>query len=87
LVGIFKAIFGGWKLCGTDYVALFVSHYIIFISMRIALFASVISDNLLILNRLVTLYEIKQSMFYKLSKRVRTVFWHSFFQFRFAGPI
>ncbi len=73
VIGIFYHIFGGWKLCGTDYATVFVQFYLLLLPIRIAFFASVISDNLLILNRLANLYEMKRSTFLKLSKTVITL--------------
>jgi hypothetical protein len=73
VIGIFYHIFGGWKLCATNYVTVFVQFYLLLLPLRIAFIASVISDNLLILNRLANLYDMKESTFLKLSKTVITL--------------
>lgn len=59
-----------------EYLSLIFIWFAFFIPMRIALLASFISDNLLIVNRLATLYDRSISVFYKLSKKV------GFYRFR-----
>lgn len=53
-----------------EYLPLFLNWFVINIPMRIFFLASVISDNLIILNRLTNLYNKKESIFYGLSKKV-----------------
>lgn len=55
--------------CVTDYETL-IKSLLIFVPLRIAIFASFISDLLLILNRLAQLLNQKNSMFYALSMKV-----------------
>lgn len=55
--------------CVTDYETL-IKSLLIFVPLRIAIFASFISDLLLILNRLAQLLNKKNSMFYALSMKV-----------------
>lgn len=69
LVGIFLSeipleheILNYWSLVSTWFV--------INVPMRIAFIASAISDNLIILSRLLNLYNKKNSVFYTLSKKV-----------------
>lgn len=70
LIGIFnKQVPGEYQK--TEYLPLLVKIYLLHIPMRIAYLASAISDNLLILNRLATLYAWKTSIFNRLSKKVR----------------
>ena len=57
-----------------DYYGLFYEWLVVNLPKRIAFFASAISDILLILNRYVTLYDKKKSVFYRLSKSVRNPF-------------
>lgn len=61
--------------CATDYATL-RSTLSILAPLRIAHFASFISDNLLVLNRLAHLSNKTNSMFYKLSKKV-SIYFHS----------
>lgn len=53
-----------------DYTGLYSDWYLIHIPKRGILFGSAISDNLLVMNRLVSFYEIKDSIFFSLSKKV-----------------
>jgi hypothetical protein len=55
-----------------DYMRIIIGWYVINIPMRVVFFASGIIDVLLVLNRYVTLYNRKGSVFYTLSKKVRT---------------
>jgi hypothetical protein len=70
LIGIAYGVYGGLKLCRSDYMDMAVSLYALLIPIRITIFASAICDNLLILNRLVNLHDKKGSIFFKLSKKV-----------------
>lgn len=56
--------------CEDDYASLVILTFVWAFPGRMALMASAISDNLLILNRLVTLYQWKNSIFKKFSKKV-----------------
>ena len=58
------------KMCPTYFVWLFLKLYVHMLGMRIAFFASVICDILLILNRMLLLLDRKNSVLYKLSKKV-----------------
>lgn len=64
LVGLLKAILLGWELMTCS------RRLVILLPIRIAAFASIIADNFIILNRLVTLYDWKTSVFYRMSKKV-----------------
>lgn len=75
ILGLFFGALSRWKIsCGTDYVRLFMFQYFGFIPIRMAFLASLIVDNLLILNRLVNLFDITKSIFYKMSEKVRINF-------------
>lgn len=54
----------------TDYMRLKFDLYVVHFPLRAALLESAISDNLLILSRLVILYEWKDSLFDRLSKKI-----------------
>ena len=69
-IGLLYASFGDSRLCGTSYGTIFVSLSVLYFPLRNAYYASVISDNLLILNRLLNLFDMKGSLFFKLSKKV-----------------
>lgn len=69
LTGIFSGVVLAWKLLETNYIRIFLFYYW-HIPLRVVLFAAIISDNLLVLNRIVTLHDVKASIFYKLSKKV-----------------
>lgn len=60
--------------CTTDYSRLIFDVYLIDMPIRVAFLASAISDNLLILNRLATIYEWRRSVFNRLSKKVNVVY-------------
>lgn len=82
IIGLFFGALSRWKIsCGTDHVRLFMFQYFGYIPIRMALLASLIVDNLLILNRLVNLFDKKNSIFYKMSEKVRINF------FSFASVI
>ena len=68
LVGIFNQQLP-LQYCHTDYSRLSFD-WCVLLLQRSAYIASVISDNLLILNRLATLHEWKASVFNRLSKKV-----------------
>ena len=68
LTGIFNQPFP-CQNCHTDYLRLNFDWYLVCLQ-RMAIAASALSDVLLILNRLVTLYELKASIFNRLSKKV-----------------
>lgn len=71
IIGLVLGIFNRWKLmCRADYQNIFIIHFVGFIPIRIAFQASLFTDNLLILNRLVNLFDMKNSIFYQMSKRV-----------------
>ena len=53
-----------------DYISLLFIWNVTILPMRVAFLSSFISDNLLVLNRLLNLYEMKSSIFYRLSKKV-----------------
>ena len=69
LLGIFFIPLPG-KEVTVEYFPLVLTWFCITWPMRAAFFASVISDNLLISNRLANLYEKSNSVFFKLSKKV-----------------
>lgn len=56
--------------CHVDYSSITLNLYVIQPPLRMTLIASVICDNLLILNRLVVLYQWRDSIFNTLSKKV-----------------
>ncbi len=70
LCALVYAIFGGLKVCRTSYIEMSVAFYVALLPLRLAFLASVICDNFLLLNRLVNLYKIKNSIFSNLSKKV-----------------
>lgn len=57
--------------CVGDYATIYRYMYMFNRPLRIALFASIVSDILLILNRKASLYEENESVFYTLSKKVK----------------
>ena len=57
--------------CEADYTSLIVNLFVIQFPLRMILMASSVSDNLLIYNRLVNLYQRTNSIYYNLSKKVR----------------
>lgn len=60
--------------CESDYIDLIINVFVIQWPTRSAYIASAISDNLLILYRLVNLYQWTDSVFMKLSKKVNFFF-------------
>lgn len=56
-----------------EYIPLLLNWFLVNIPMRAALLASFISDNLLVVNRLITLCERKESVLYTLSKKVSCI--------------
>lgn len=56
-----------------EYFSLFYQLFAITLPLRVFFIASAISDNLIILNRLATLYEKNSSIFFTLSKRASTI--------------
>lgn len=65
--------------CEYDYTHLFLNWYVLHFPIRVAFMASIISDNLIVLNRLANLYNYTTSLFFKLSKRVSFLTLCSFF--------
>ncbi len=57
-----------------DQMSLFCAMYVVNLPLRTAFFASLLSDNLLVLNRLANLREQRGSVFYALSKVVTLSF-------------
>lgn len=60
--------------CEDDYTSLFINIFVIQWPTRSAYLASAVSDNLLVLNRLVNLYQSRDSVFNTLSKKVNVLF-------------
>lgn len=56
-----------------EYLTLYNQWFLVFFPMRVFFLASAISDNLIILNRLATLYEKNNSIFFTLSKKVSQI--------------
>ncbi len=77
LIGIFYYIHDGWIICAAKYSHVLVSFFFLLLPMRMALLASAICDNLLILNRLANLYNKKHCIILKLSKKVMWNWWSS----------
>ena len=69
LVGIFYIDLPNTNVT-VEYLPLYYNWFLVFYPMRVFFWASAISDNLIILNRLAVLYKKNNSIFYTLSKKV-----------------
>ena len=81
-VGTFtKAVY--YRTSKNNYWSVYFQIFVFAIPLRIALMSTFISDILLILNRITLLFGKKMSIFYRLSKKVSTVYSFLFRKFSF----